>query len=132
MSNTQYTFTLLFPRGIKRSQVTKTDFQVTGNPAIYPPLPRNQMPEQFLVNDTITFTYQQANKDLKLNSCLFTQFNVKSSQVESTEDFITQFDQPIPITNAFKGHWIFHLLGLYKYKGKHATYYLDPEFTCSH
>jgi len=130
MSNTQYTFTLLFPRTIKRSQVTKVDFQVTGNPAVNPPLSRNQIPAKFLVNDTITFTYQQANKDLKLNSCLFTQFNVKSSQVESTEDFMTQFDQPIPITKEFKGHWIFHLLGLYKYKDKHAAYYLDPEFTC--
>ncbi len=128
--NTQYKFTLLFPIDIKTNEVTKTDFQVTGNPAIIPPLARNQMPKKFLVNDTITFTYQQANKDVKIKSCLLTQFNVKSSQVEKSEDFITQFDQPIPITDKFIGHWIFHLLGLYKYKGKKAAYYLDPEFTC--
>ena len=128
--NTQYTFTLLFPRGIKRSQVTKVDFQVIGDPAIIPPLPRNKMPAKFAVNDTITFTYQQANKDLKINSCLFTQFNITSSTKGGTEDFITHFDQPIPITDDYRGSWIFHLLGLYKYKGKRAAYYLDPEFTC--
>ena len=130
MSNTQYTFTLLFPKEIKANEVTKTDFQVTGVPAIIPPLARNQMPEKFLVDDTITFTYKNANEHVKIKSCLLTQFNVKSSQVENSEDFITQFDQPVPITDAFVGHWIFHLLGLYKRKGKKAAYYLDPEFTC--
>jgi len=133
IENTQYTFTLLFPKGIKRSQVTKLDFQVTGDPAINPPLPRNKMPANFEINDTITFTYQQANKDLTINSCLRTLYKVKadSSQKESIENFDNQFDQPIPITDDYHGSWIFHLLGLYKYKGKRAAYYLDPEFTCN-
>ena len=128
--NTKYTFTLLFPETIKASQVTKVDFQVTGTPAIKPPLPQNQMPASFLVGDTLTFTYQKANPDVNVKSCLLTQFNVDTSQKEIDEDFTDQFDKPIPITDAFKGSWIFHLLGLYKYKGKRAAYYLDPEFTC--
>jgi hypothetical protein len=128
--NTQYTFTLLFPDTIKASQVTKVDFQVTGTPAIKQPLPQNQMPASFLVGDTLTFTYQNANPDVTIKSSLLTQYNVDSSQRETDEDFTDQFDKPIPITDSFKGSWIFHLLGLYKYKGKRAAYYLDPEFTC--
>ena len=127
--NTQYTFTLLFPETIKASQVTKVDFQVTGTPAIKPPLSQNQMPASFSVGDTLTFTYQKANPDITIKSSLLTQYNVETSQKETDEDFIDQFDKPITITEAFKGTWIFHLLGLYKYKGKRAAYYLDPEFT---
>ena len=127
--NTQYTFTLLFPKKIKGSEVTKLDFQVTGVPAIKPPLQQNKMPASFSVGDTLTFTYQSANPDVNVKSSLLTQYNVDTSQKETDEDFIDQFDKPITITEAFKGTWIFHLLGLYKYKGKRAAYYLDPEFT---
>ncbi|MDO8342107.1 MAG: hypothetical protein Q7T48_02805 [Cellvibrio sp.] len=127
--NTKYTFTLLFPEKIKASQVTKVDFQVTGTPAIKPPLPQNKMPETFLVGDTLTFTYQKANPDVTVKSSLLTQYNVDTSEKEVDEDFIDQFDKPIAITDAFIGSWIFHLLGLYKYKGKRAAYYLDPELT---
>jgi hypothetical protein len=126
---TQYTFTLLFPETIKASKVTQVDFQVTGTPAITPPLPQNQMPESFSVGDTLTFTYQQANPDVTVKSSLLTQYNVETSEKETDEDFIDEFDKPISITDEFKGTWIFHLLGLYKYKGKRAAYYLDPEFT---
>lgn len=127
--NTQYTFTLLFPNTIKASQVTKVDFQVTGTPAIKPPLAQNKMPATFKVGDTLTFTYQQANPDVTVKSSLLTQYNVDTSQKETDEDFTDQFDKPIKVTDAFIGTWIFHLLGLYKYKGKRATYYLDPEAT---
>lgn len=127
--NTKYTFTLLFPEKIKASQVTKVDFQVTGTPAIKPPLPQNKMPEIFSVGDTLTFTYQKANPDVTVKSSLLTQYNVDTSEKEVDEDFIDQFDKPIAITDAFIGSWIFHLLGLYKYKGKRAAYYLDPELT---
>jgi hypothetical protein len=127
--NTKYTFTLLFPDAIKASQVTKVDYQVTGTPAIKPPLPQNKMPASFSVGDTLTFTYQKANPDVTVKSSLLTQYNVETSEKETDEDFRCQFDKPITITEAFKGTWIFHLLGLYKYKGKRAAYYLDPEFT---
>jgi len=127
--NTQYTFTLLFPKKIKASKVTQVDFQVTGTPSITPPLPQNQMPESFAVGDTLTFTYQEANPDVTIKSSLLTQYNVDTSEKETDEDFLDEFDKPICITDEFKGSWIFHLLGLYKYKGKRAAYYLDPEFT---
>lgn len=127
--NTQYKFTLLFPEAIKASQVTKLDFQVTGTPAIKPPLLQNQMPASFAVGDTLTFTYQKANPDVNVKSSLLTRFNVDSSKKETDEDFTDQFDKPIKIDDKFIGTWIFHLLGLYKYKGKRAAYYLDPEFT---
>lgn len=126
---TQYIFTLLFPETIKASKVTQVDFQVTGTPAITPPLPQNQMPASFAIGDTLTFTYQQANPDVNIKSSLLTQYNVETSEKETDEDFIDQFDKPITITDEFIGSWIFHLLGLYKYKGKRAAYYLDPEFT---
>lgn len=127
---TKYTFTLLFPKSIKKSKVTQVDFQVTGDPTIDPPLQINQMPASFSVNDTITFTYKKANKGVKINSSILTQYNVTTSQKEAIEDFMCQFDQPITITDAFRGSWIFHLLGMYKSKDKNAAYYLDPEFTC--
>lgn len=127
--NTQYTFTLLFPKKIKGSEVTQLDFQVTGVPAITPPLPQNKMPDSIAIGDTLTFTYQAANPDVDVKSSLLTQYNVDTSQQETDEDFIDQFDKPITITDSFKGSWIFHLLGLYKYKGKRAAYYLDPEAT---
>ena len=127
--STQYTFTLLFPKRIKGSEVTQVDYQVTGIPALTPPLPPNKMPSEIKVGDSLTFTYQNANPDVNIKSSLLTRYNVETSQKETDEDFIDQFDKPITITEAFKGTWIFHLLGLYKYKGKRAAYYLDPEFT---
>jgi len=126
---TIYTFTLLFPKSIEENLVTQVDYQVTGDPAIEPPLPQNQMPATFAVNDTLTFTYQKANPEVTINSCLLTQFNVDSSEKETDEDFTNDFDKPITITDAFKGTWIFHLLGLYKSNDKQAAFYLDPEFT---
>lgn len=128
--NTEYTFTLLFPEKIKASKVTKLDFKVTGIPELDPPLNVNEMPSEFKVGDKLTFTYHEANPCVEVKSSLLTKFNVDSSTKETDEDFTDQFDKPIPITDSFKGSWIFHLLGLYKYKGKRATYYLDPEFTC--
>jgi len=130
-NNTQYTFSLLFPEKIKASKVTQVQFQVTGTPAIEPPLPRNKMPESFAVGDTIIFTYRETNPEVKIKSCLLTRYNVKTSEKETDEDFTDQFDKPITIDATYKGSWIFHLLGLYKYKGKRAAYYLDPEFTCA-
>lgn len=127
--NTQYTFTLLFPKKIKGSKVTQVDFQVTGVPALQPPLPQNQMPASIAVGDTLTFTYQTANPDVTVKSSLLTRFNVDSSEKETDSDFLDQFDKPITVTKDFIGTWIFHLLGLYKYKGKRATYYIDPEGT---
>ena len=126
---TKYTFTLQFPAKIEESKVTQIDFQVTGDPAIEPPLAQNQMPDNFAVKDTLTFTYQKANPDVEIKSCLLTQYNIKTCETEETEDFLNYFDKPIAITEAFKGTWIFHLLGLYKSKDTTATYYLDPEFT---
>lgn len=127
--HTQYTFTLQFPEKIKASKVTKLNFQVTATPEIKPPLNQNQMPAEFKVGDTITFTYQDANPCVKVKSSLLTKFNVDSSERETDSDFLDQFDNPITVTKDFIGTWIFHLLGLYKYKGKRAAYYLDPEFT---
>jgi hypothetical protein len=125
----KYTFTLLFPKKIEKNLVTQVAYQVTGDPAIQPPLPQNQMPENFNVGDTLTFTYQQANPDIKIKSSLLTQFNVDTSQKETDLDFTDDFDKPITITDSFKGSWIFHLLGMYKANDKYAAYYLDPEFT---
>lgn len=127
---TKYTFTLLFPNSIDKSKVTQVDYQVTGDPAIQPPLPQNKMPATFAVDDTLTFTYQKANPEVNIKSCLLTQFNVETSQKEVDEDFANDFDKPITITDSFKGSWIFHLLGMYKANDKQAAYYLDPEFTC--
>jgi hypothetical protein len=128
-TKTQYTLTLLFPEKIKASKVTLIDFQVTGEPALDPPLPQNKMPEKISVGDTITFTYQQANPDVELKSCLLTRYNINSCENEADDDFTDLFDKPVKITDDFIGTWIFHLLGLYKYKGKRAAYYLDPEGT---
>jgi hypothetical protein len=128
-TKTQYTLTLLFPEKINPSKVTPVDFQVTGKPALKPPLPQNQMPACFLVGDTLKFTYQKANPDVELKSCLLTRYNINSCEQEADDDFTDMFDKPVTISEEFKGSWIFHLLGLYKFKGKHAAYYLDPEFT---
>ena len=128
----KYTFTLLFPKNIEENLVTQVDYQVTGDPAIQPPLPQNQMPAQIDVGDTLTFTYQQANPDVEINSCLLTQFNVDTSQKETDLDFTDNFDKPVAITDSFVGTWIFHLLGLYKFNGQQAAFYLDPEFTGGH
>jgi len=129
-NNTSYTLTLLFPGKIKPSKVSILDYQVTSVPASVPPLEKNQMPAIFLVNDTLTFTYKKANKGVKIKSALMTQYNVDTSTKVTDEDFVNDFDKPITITEAFKGSWIFHLLGLYKFNDKEATYYLDPEMTC--
>src|SRR6187551_2959106 len=126
---TQYTFTFLFPSKIKARLVTPVGFQVTATPPIIPALPPNKMPESIAVGDTLTFTYQNANPDVKIKSSMLTRYNVDTSAKETDADFIDQFDSPITVCNDFKGSWIFHLLGLYKYKGKLAAYYLDPEAT---
>lgn len=125
----KYTFTLQFPSAIEESKVTLIDFQVTGDPSIEPPLAQNQMPDSFEMEDTLTFTYQNANPGVEVKSCLLTQYNIKSCESEETEDFINVFDKPISITEAFRGSWIFHLLGLYKSNNIQAAFYLDPEFT---
>lgn len=127
--NTQYTFTLLFPTKIKARKVTKLDFKVTGIPELDPPLNENEMPAEIKVGDTLTFTYQKANPCVAVKSSLLTKFNVDSSTRETDSDFLDEFDKPITITEEFKGSWVFHILGLYKYKGKRAAYYLDPEAT---
>lgn len=126
-----YKFTLLFPDNVNPEQVSQLDFQVTGEPPLDPPLPQNQMPASFAVNDTLEFTYKKANKGVKVKSCILTQYNVDTSTKETWEDFRNEFDKPITITKDFIGSWVFHLLGLYKSKDKDAAFYLDPEFTCS-
>ena len=126
---TKYLFTLLFPSKIDKSQVTQVNFQVTSDPAPEDPLPQNKMPDEIKVGDTLTFTYQQANPDVQMKSCLLTQFNIDTSEKETDLDFRDDFDKPIPITDSFVGSWIFHLLGMYKVNGTNAAYYLDPEFT---
>ncbi len=126
---TKYLFTLLFPQSIDATKVTQVGFQVTGDPAIEPPLPQNQMPAQIDVGDSLTFTYQTANPDVQMDSCLMTQFNINTSQKETDLDFTDDFDKPITITDSFVGSWVFHLLGMYKLNGTNAAYYLDPEFT---
>jgi hypothetical protein len=126
---TAYTLTLLFDQPIDPSQVTPVDYQVTSVPPAVPPLAKNKMPESFQLNDTLTFTYKKANPNVKIKSCLFTAYNVKTSTKETDVDFENDFDQPIPITESFAGTWIFHLLGLYKSNDKQAAFYLDPEFT---
>jgi hypothetical protein len=126
---TKYLFTLLFPKSINENLVTQVNFQVTGDPAIEPPLPENQMPAQIDMGDTITFTYQQANADLHINSCLLTHFNIETCETETDLDFTDDFDKPIAIDDSFKGSWVFHLLGMYKANNTQAAFYLDPEVT---
>jgi hypothetical protein len=126
---TKYLFTLLFPKSIDENLVTQVNFQVTGDPAIEPPLPENQMPAQIDAGDTLTFTYQKANPDVQINSCLSTRYNIKSCEEETDQDFTDDFDKPITITDDFKGSWVFHLLGMYKSNDKQAAFYLDPEAT---
>jgi hypothetical protein len=127
---TKYLFTLLFPGSINKSQVTQVNFQVTADPAPEQPLPQNKMPEQIDVGDTLTFTYQQANPNVQMKSCLLTQFNVTNSQKETDLDFSDDFDKPITLDESWVGSWVFHLLGMYKLNGTNAAYYLDPEITC--
>jgi len=129
---TKYLFTLLFPKSIDTSKVTQVNFQVTGDPAIEPPLPQDKMPAQINVGDTLTFTYQQANPEVAMDSCLLTQFNTDTSQKETDLDFTDDFDKPITVTDSWVGSWVFHLLGLYKVNDTNAAFYLDPEVTVSH
>jgi hypothetical protein len=126
--HTNYTLTLLFPEYRSSNEVTLVNYQVTsdsGNEL----LEKNKMPAIIKINDTLTFTYKKSNPDVKIKSCLLTNFNVESPTKENYKDVIDYFDKPIPITEAFRGTWIFHLLGLYKSNNKQATYYLDPEAT---
>lgn len=126
---TKYLFTLLFPQSIDATKVTQVGFQVTADPAIEPPLPQNQMPAKINVGDYLTFTYQQANPDVTMNSCLLTKFNVTSCEKETDLDFSDDFDKPIPVDASWVGSWIFHLLGMYKVNDTNAAFYLDPEVT---
>lgn len=128
-NSTAYTLTLLFPECIDPDQVTQVDYQVTSVPTAVPPLDKNQMPASMNVGDTLTFTYKKANNGVKIKSCLLTRFNIDNSTKETDEDFVNDFDQPIIVTPAFLGSWIFHMLGLYKSNDKQAAYYLDPEAT---
>ncbi|RYY04321.1 MAG: hypothetical protein EOO53_03100 [Gammaproteobacteria bacterium] len=126
---TKYLFTLLFPKSIDASLVTQVNFQVTGDPALEPPLPQDKMPAQINVGDTLTFTYQQANPNVQMSSCLLTQFNIDTSQKETDLDFTDDFDKPITVTDSWVGSWVFHLLGMYKVNDTNAAFYLDPEAT---
>lgn len=128
---TKYLFTLLFPTTIDQSKVTQVGFQVTGDPVIEPPLAQNQMPAQIAVGDTLTFTYQQANPNVTMDSCLLTQYNVTTSQKETDLDFSDDFDKPISVDSTWVGSWVFHLLGMYKTNDTNAAFYLDPEVTVS-
>ena len=127
---TKYLFTLMFPNSTDKNLVTQVGFHVTADPAIQPPLPQNKMPAQIDIGDTLTFTYQQANPDVQMKSCLLTQFNTDTSEKETDLDFSDDFDKPITVTDSWKGSWVFHLLGMYKLNGTNAAYYLDPEITC--
>lgn len=126
---TNYLFTLLFPQSIDATKVTQVNFQVTGDPALEPPLPQNKMPAQIDTGDTLTFTYQQANPEVTMNSCLLTQYNIDTSEKETDLDFTDDFDKPIAVDDSWVGSWVFHLLGLYSTNGTNAAFYLDPEVT---
>lgn len=132
-----YIFTLLFNTKPNKKVVTNADFQVT-NLTTKEPLPTNEMPESFTAGDTITFSVGDKTKCDKINSCLFTSYPVNDSIGPSpfappydraSIDFIAEdlFDKPLAVATERKGTWMFHLLGLYTYKGKKAAYYLDPE-----
>ncbi|QEY17123.1 hypothetical protein D0C16_14735 [Cellvibrio sp. KY-GH-1] len=134
-----YSFALLFNKKPKKNVVTDTDFQVT-NLTTKEPLPTNQMPEEFLPGDTITFVVANSTKCSEINSALYTSYPVNGSLGPSpfappydraSIDFIAEdlFGKPLEVARERKGSWIFHLLGLYTYKGKKAAYYLDPEVT---
>lgn len=129
---TKYLFTLLFPKAIDQSLVTQVNFQVTGDPAIEPPLPQNEMPAEINIGDTLTFTYQRANPDVTMDSCLLTRYNVTNSQKETDLDFSDDFDKPITVDDTWVGSWVFHLLGMYKTNDTNAAFYLDPEITITH
>jgi hypothetical protein len=135
-----YSFTLIFNKKPRKKVVTNVDFQVT-DLTTKDPLPINTMPELFAPGDTITFAVAQDTKCDKINSCLFTSYPVKNSPGESPFahpydrkkiDFIAEglFGKPLEVTEGRKGAWIFHLLGMYRRKDKHAAYYLDPEASC--
>ena len=126
---TKYFFTLLFPNSIDKSLVTQVHFQVTSDPAPQQPLPQNKMPDEIKVGDTLKFTYQQANPNVQMKSCLLTRYNVTTSEKETDKDFSNDFDKPIPVDETWVGSWIFHLLGMYKLSGTNAAFYLDPEAT---
>ncbi|MFO1387935.1 hypothetical protein [Cellvibrio sp.] len=135
-----YSFAVLFNTQPKKSAVTNADFQVT-NLTTKEPLPTNKMPDEFIAGDTITFVIADETKCDKINSCLFTSYPVNESIGPSmfappydraSIDFIAEdlFDKPLEVAKKRKGTWMFHLLGLYTFKGKKAAYYLDPEGTC--
>lgn len=126
---TNYLFTLLFPQSIDSSKVTQVGFQVTGDPTIEPPLAPNQMPAQIDVGDKLTFTYQQANPEVTMDSCLLTKYNITTSEKETDQDFSDDFDKPITVDESWIGSWVFHLLGMYKVNDTNAAFYLDPEIT---
>ena len=135
-----YSFAVLFNKTPKKSVVTDADFQVT-NSTTKKPLPTNTMPEEFSAGDTITFVVAENTKCDKINSCLFTSYPVNNSIGPSpfappydrqSIDFIAEdlFGKPLEVAEERKGTWMFHLLGLYTFKGKKAAYYLDPEVSC--
>lgn len=134
-----YRFALLFNAKPKKSLVTNADFQVT-NENTQETLPSNQMPAEFNAGDTVTFVVADKTKCDSINSCLFTSYPVNDSIGPSpfappydraSIDFIAEdlFNKPLAIAKERKGVWMFHLLGLYTFKGKKAAYYLDPEAT---
>ncbi len=136
-----YSFALLFNTKPNKKAVTNADFQVT-NLTTKEPYPTNQMPDEFTAGDTITFVVADSTKCDKINSCLFTSYPINDSIGPSpfappydraSIDFIAEglFEKPLEVAKERKGTWMFHLLGLYTFKGKKAAYYLDPETTCS-
>ena len=124
---TSYLFTLKFPPTAEKNLVTQVGFQVSGGAT----LPPNQMPPQIDVGDTLTFSYQAANPDVAMSSCLLTRYNVTESTKETDSDFMPEFDTPLTVDESWVGSWVFHLLGLYKLNGTKAAFYLDPEVTFS-
>ena len=141
----KYTLELLFPSDQKKSEVAEIDYQVTSEPLTLPQLslPKNTMPHTLQAGDSITFQYDETKGDIE--SCVFTLYPLKDTDVqeaylktgkEQVTNFENNFDQPVTITPAFKGTWIFHLLGMYKSKpncdekGKRYAFYLDPEASC--
>lgn len=136
---TNFNFALLFNTKPKRSEVTNADFQIT-NSTTNECYPTNTMPDEFVAGDTITFVVADKTKCDKINSCLFTSYPINGSKGPSpfapphdraSFDFVAEelFGKPLKVAEERKGTWMFHLLGMYKYKCKYAAYYLDPEAT---
>ena len=139
-----YTFNLLFPKKPKEKVVSNIDYQVTSDPLTLPQLhlPQNTMPQTFYPGDTITFTYnpqEQKESPVAIDSCIYTLYPLRDTTEqnqyrmdgkEQITDFVELFDKPIEITPAFKGTWIFHLLGMYTQDKKTYSFYLDPEASC--